>query len=384
MINALQTPAVESSAAIDSKCRLESVKQTREVLITDPNSKAHLRIGKLKGKRKRASLAARSAGARADSGGSAGGFSGDAGAASGGSQRVGGKEALTGSEGDYAGAHYDHRRQHLSPRSAFVGAGGGGGSDGMDGLLEAAASLSDGETPGTPTRDQPDELRDRSPRISGFTVPSEGSGGWAGPGAGTGVGAGFGTVPSTGRGGLWDAAAVLGALKPGGAFTPVVAPRPTRPVPHNAATRAPSEHIAPKASGTVARFEPGNPYAAAMAAFVHRPPVGAAEAGAGAWAGAGVAAPCAVPGMYPQMSASIGGMNPHMAQMLAWIQMAAMGGAAHHHQAQQQQQQHAQQPLPVAWNPAAFQQMAASNCASNPPASGLAPPRQLQVAHQPL
>jgi hypothetical protein len=32
----------------DSFRRLESVKKTRDILITDPNSKAHLRIGKLK------------------------------------------------------------------------------------------------------------------------------------------------------------------------------------------------------------------------------------------------------------------------------------------------------------------------------------------------
>jgi hypothetical protein len=380
IINALQTPAVKAASSgpnpSDSNRRLESVRKTREVLITDPNSKAHLRIGKLKAVRKRAAgLLARGGGggtsSGSDSGGSAGGVS--IGGAIGG---FGGFQSVADKGGGMSMLHQQQQQQqhqqHFHPaQSAFFAggglSGGGGGSGGMDGLLEAAASLSDGETPGTPTRDQHDELRDRSPRISGWE-------GGAGAGFGAGAGAGHGMV---GGGGVWDAAAVLGALKPGGAFTAVVAPRPTRPVPHNAATGAPAEHFLP-APGAI---DP-NVYAAAMAAFV-RPPAAAAGAAAPG------AMPSGMPGMHPQMAAAMPGMNlnPHMAQMFAW--MAAMGGAAQAHQAQHHQLQHQhqqphqphqphqpqQQQLPVAWNPAAFQQMVAA---------APAPPQQLQVAHQPL
>lgn len=398
IINALETPAVEAYAN-DSNRRLESVKKTREVLITDPNSKAHLRIGKLKAVRKRAGLLAATASSAdgADSSRSTGGVIIGAGPPGGGFQRVAGKGGAIVSDGSSLTVH--------AP-GAFVGFGGSTGSGGMDGLLEVAASLSDGETPGTPTRDQPDSLRDRSPRISGCIAP----GGGSDPNScrssfdgvrPTGAGVGGWAMPSQG-GGFWDGAAALGALKPGGAFTALVAPRPTRPVPHNAAATATggilAEHVIPPMQQAPAppelappgRLDP-NVYAAAMAAFVRPPgiaPPPTAPAAGSVPAGApGMPLP---PGMPSQISA-MGGMNPYMAQMFAW--MAAMGGAAQQHQAQQQQQQQHMQPLPGGWNPAGFQQMAAAAAAglgklpvSAPPAPAPpAPqPQQIQAVHQPL
>ena len=130
--------------------RLESVIKTRESLITDPNSKAHLRVGKLKtvkaARRRGGKLAA-----AADS-------------------RARGEQRTTPEE--------DHFSDGSGDTSADAGSGGSGGSSGtayarapvakprpsaagVGDLLEAAASLSDGEPPGTPTREGPDDLRER-------------------------------------------------------------------------------------------------------------------------------------------------------------------------------------------------------------------------------
>ena len=123
IIHALEGPG--DGGAADANRRLETVKKTREVLITDPNSKAHLRVGKLKAVRRR-SLGSKS------------------GYGSGGS----------GSDN--------------SDGTAFGMMRNRANSSGIDGLLEAATTLSDGETPGTPSRESPDTIRDRSPRISGL------------------------------------------------------------------------------------------------------------------------------------------------------------------------------------------------------------------------
>ena len=160
IIHALECPG--DGGVADATRRLETVKRTREVLITDPNSKAHLRVGKLKAVRRR-SLGSKSG---YGSGGS-------------GSDNSGGT----------AFGVMRHRQN----------------SSGIDGLLEAATTLSDGETPGTPTR-EPDAIRDRSPRISGALQALTG-----------GMSA---NDTDTGAGGE-AAALALNALKPGGAFQAV-------------------------------------------------------------------------------------------------------------------------------------------------------------------
>ena len=371
IINALETPAVEASVA-DSTRRLESIKKTREGLITDPNSKAHLRVGKLKAARKRAGFLARGDPGRevrrgeggSESGGGAGGIRVSAAAASGGLQLIAPSESVAWSNGG-------------SPRLAHSTSAGSGG---MDGLLEAAASLSDGEIPGTPTRNQPDSLRDRSPRISGCIAPHGGDG--------VGAGAWAGPAPLSHGGGMWDAAAALGALKPGGAFTAVVGPRPMRPVPHNAVTGALEGH-APGGSFALGSGSSGgidiDIYAAAMASFV-RPPGAAVPLDLAAGAAAGAHSCAVLPGASPQIGihpqlAAMGGLNPHMAQMLAW--MAAMGGAAQQQAgvaqggslwANVQRQQ--QQPMLAAWNP--FQHMAAAAGAYHPPPLAPLPPQRQQ------
>ena len=281
IIHALECPG--DGGVADATRRLETVKRTREVLITDPNSKAHLRVGKLKAVRRR-SLGSKSG---YGSGGS-------------GSDNSGGT----------AFGVMRHRQN----------------SSGIDGLLEAATTLSDGETPGTPTR-EPDAIRDRSPRISGALQALTGDS--SAHDADTGAGA--------------EAAALaLNALKPGGAFQAV----------RFQAVRA-AVDVANKAAAPAAPVFDANAYAAAMAAFAGH--MGNAAAAAAA------APPPAPPTPTNPMAALMA--NP----MFAW--MAAMGNVA---QAQAQAAQAA--ATPPAPN---FLQMAAA-------AAAAAQAAQSQSAHQPL
>jgi hypothetical protein len=278
IIHALECPG--DGGVADATRRLETVKRTREVLITDPNSKAHLRVGKLKAVRRR-SLGSKSG---YGSGGS-------------GSDNSGGT----------AFGVMRHRQN----------------SSGIDGLLEAATTLSDGETPGTPTR-EPDAIRDRSPRISGALQALTG-----------GISA---NDTDTGAGGE-AAALALNALKPGGAFQAVRA----------------AVDVANKAAAPAAPVFDANAYAAAMAAFAGH--MGNATAAA-------TTPPPAPPNPASPMAALMA--NP----MFAW--MAAMGNVA---QAQAQAAQAAQAAAtPTAPN---FLQMAAA-------AAAAAQAAQPQSAHQPL
>lgn len=250
IIHALECPG--DGGVADATRRLETVKRTREVLITDPNSKAHLRVGKLKAVRRR-SLGSKSG---YGSGGS-------------GSDNSGGT----------AFGVMRHRQN----------------SSGIDGLLEAATTLSDGETPGTPTR-EPDAIRDRSPRISGALQAL--TGGISAHDTDTGAGA--------------EAAALaLNALKPGGAFQAVRA----------------AVDVANKAAAPAAPAFDANAYAAAMAAFAGH---------MGNAAAAAATPPPAPPTPANPMAALMA--NP----MFAW--MAAMGNVAQA-QAQAAQPQSAHQPL---------------------------------------
>ena len=189
IIHALEGPG--DGGAADANRRLETVKKTREVLITDPNSKAHLRVGKLKAVRRR-SLGSKSG---YGSGGSGSDNSG--------------------------GTAFGMMRNRANSR-------------GIDGLLEAATTLSDGETPGTPSRESPDTIRDRSPRISGLLQS---------------ITSGSGSGDATAEG-AEAAALALNALKPGGAFQAV------RAAVEGAKLPAPAAPV----------FD-ANAYAAAMAAF---------------------------------------------------------------------------------------------------------------------
>lgn len=281
IIHALECPG--DGGVADATRRLETVKRTREVLITDPNSKAHLRVGKLKAVRRR-SLGSKSG---YGSGGS-------------GSDNSGGT----------AFGVMRHRQN----------------SSGIDGLLEAATTLSDGETPGTPTR-EPDAIRDRSPRISGALQAL--TGGISAHDTDTGAGA--------------EAAALaLNALKPGGAFQAVRA----------------AVDVANKAAAPAAPAFDANAYAAAMAAFAGH---------MGNAAAAAATPPPAPPTPANPMAALMA--NP----MFAW--MAAMGNVA---QAQAQAAQVAQAAQAAATPPAPnFLQMAAA-------AAAAAQAAQPQSAHQPL
>ena len=142
IISALGGTEGDDSKA-DADRRLATVKRTRESLITDPNSDAHLRVGKLKTIRRRVSQGSQGSGSD-DELNNSGSF---------------GSDGLVPSLGTQVSSGNVSR-----PRPARVSSGG------VDGLLEAAASLSDGETPGTPTRsdDQGDGISYRSPRISGL------------------------------------------------------------------------------------------------------------------------------------------------------------------------------------------------------------------------
>ena len=288
IIHALECPG--DGGVADATRRLETVKRTREVLITDPNSKAHLRVGKLKAVRRR-SLGSKS------------------GYGSG------------GSGSDNSGGTAFGVMRH--PQN----------SSGIDGLLEAATTLSDGETPGTPTR-EPDAIRDRSPRISGalqaFTGPHMAS-------AHDALTGGMASAHDADTGAGAEAAALaLNALKPGGAFQ---------------AARA-AVDVANKAAAPAAPVFDANAYAAAMAAFAGH--VGNAAAAA-------ATPPPAPPTPANPMAALMA--NP----MFAW--MAAMGNVA---QAQAQAAQAA--ATPPAPN---FLQMAAA-------AAAAAQAAQPQSAHQPL
>ena len=282
IIHALECPG--DGGVADATRRLETVKRTREVLITDPNSKAHLRVGKLKAVRRR-SLGSKSG---YGSGGS-------------GSDNSGGT----------AFGVMRHRQN----------------SSGIDGLLEAATTLSDGETPGTPTR-EPDAIRDRSPRISGALQALTG-----------GISA---NDTDAGAGGE-AAALALNALKPGGAFQAV------RAAVEGAKLPAPAAPVFDAAA-----------YAAAMAAF----------AGSMGTAAAPTPPPAPPTPAANPMAALMA--NP----MFAW--MAAMGNAA------QAQAQAAQAQAQAAATPQVpnFLQMAAAAAAAAQAAQPQA--AQPQSAHQPL
>jgi hypothetical protein len=307
--------------------RLESVRKTREVLITDPNSKAHLRIGKLKAVRRR--VARVSAGAGGDS-----------------------SDRDTTTDDGYA-------RRRLST--------GSGNSGGVDGLLEAAASLSDGETtPGTPRRGAKGEHtpRERSPRTSGRST--------------------FGDDDIAEE--LGNAAAALGALTEaalgrasGGGGEAQTASKPA------AAALIAKPAPAPALGG----FDP-TAFAAQLAAFTP-PPAAAAAAQA-----ARGAAP--VPTMPNMMAAC---MNPSL--MFAWMSGVANAAAAAQPAGVGVGVGPGQAAGAAAWNPNAFAQMlaqanaftaqaqaqaqaavqaaAGQQSAVAPPA---APPANIESAHQPL
>ena len=282
IIHALEGPG--DGGAADANRRLETVKKTREVLITDPNSKAHLRVGKLKAVRRR-SLGSKSG---YGSGGSGSDNSG--------------------------GTAFGMMRNRANSR-------------GIDGLLEAATTLSDGETPGTPSRESPDTIRDRSPRISGLLQS---------------ITSGSGSGDATAEG-AEAAALALNALKPGGAFQAV------RAAVEGANLPAPAAPVFDAAA-----------YAAAMAAF----------AGSMGTAAAPTPPPAPPTPAANPMAALMA--NP----MFAW--MAAMGNAA------QAQAQAAQAQAQAAATPQVpnFLQMAAAAAAAAQAAQPQA--AQPQSAHQPL
>ena len=263
IISALGGAAGEDAraGATDADRRLMAVKRTRESLITDPNSDAHLRVGKLKTIRRRFSSGSGSGSGDEDS------FGSDGGARAGSGSGASGQTAL---------ARPRAEKARLS-------------SGGVDGLLEAAASLSDGEeTPGTPTRD-PDGIRDRSPRISGLLSAVEHE-----------------RLNAAGANAAGEAAAALGALyRPAGgagAFAPVKPSAVGAP----AAQSAP-ESVSPSPAAITAALDP-NAYAAALAAFAQGMSAAATSVSSTPWTAASAAAPQ---------------MPPHA--LFAW--MAAMSAA---------------------------------------------------------
>ena len=257
--------------ATDADRRLSAVKRTRESLITDPNSDAHLRVGKLKTIRRRLSSGS-------------GSGSGDEDGSQGQCGSLGGARAGSGASG--ASAQTAHVAR---PRAARLSSGG------VDGLLEAAASLSDGEeTPGTPTRD-PDGIRDRSPRISGLLSAIDHE-----------------RLNAANANAAGEAAAALGALfRPAGgagAFAPV---KPSA-VGERAALSAPESAMNLPAAITAA-LDP-KAYAAALAAFVQGMSAAAAPVSSTPWTAAASAS--AASAAAPQTP-------PHA--LFAW--MAAMSAA---------------------------------------------------------
>ena len=256
--------------ATDADRRLSAVKRTRESLITDPNSDAHLRVGKLKTIRRRLSSGS-------------GSGSGDEDGSQGQCGSLGGARAGSGASG--ASAQTAHVAR---PRAARLSSGG------VDGLLEAAASLSDGEeTPGTPTRD-PDGISYRSPRISGLlsAVEHERMSAAATPGNAAS-----------------EAAAALGALfRPtgaAGAFAPVKPSLAAAPPTFLAPPSAP-ESASHLPAAITAALDP-KAYAAALAAFAQGMSAAAQPASSAPWTATAAA---------PQM-------QPHA--LFAW--MAAMSAA---------------------------------------------------------
>ena len=246
IISALGGAAGEDAraGATDADRRLMAVKRTRESLITDPNSDAHLRVGKLKAIRRRISSGSGSGS------GDEGSFGSDGGARAGSGSGASGQTAL---------ARPRAEKARLS-------------SGGVDGLLEAAASLSDGEeTPGTPTRD-PDGIRDRSPRISGLLSAVEHE-----------------RLNAAGANAAGEAAAALGALyRPAGgagAFAPVKPSAVGAP----AAQSAP-ESVSPSPAAITAALDP-NAYAAALAAFAQGMSAAATSVSSTPWTAASAAAP---------------------------------------------------------------------------------------------
>ena len=268
IINALGGAAGEDTQAdaTDADRRLSAVKRTRESLITDPNSDAHLRVGKLKTIRRRLSSGSGSGSGDEDS------FGSDGGARAGSGSGASGQTTLA------------------RPRAARLSERGG-----VDGLLEAAASLSDGEeTPGTPTRD-PDGIRDRSPRISGLLSAIDHE-----------------RLNAANANAAGEAAAALGALfRPAGgagAFAPV---KPSA-VGERAALSAPESAMNLPAAITAA-LDP-KAYAAALAAFVQGMSAAAAPVSSTPWTAAASAS--AASAAAPQTP-------PHA--LFAW--MAAMSAA---------------------------------------------------------
>ena len=282
--------------------RLESAIRTRETLLHDPNSKAHLRIGKLKSARRRANPTGAT-----NSGSGSGEGSGD--------------DSHEGSgSGSGSGGSSGTGMRPGRPKAARVSSGG------VEGLLEAAASLSDGETPGTPTIG-PGGIPSRSPRISGLLSAIGGED--------------MGSAAA-------EAAAALGALKPGagGAFAPVPKGGPAAAAAAAAAAVKPTVVTPTAALNSVnhaaalaAALDP-NAYAAAIAAFAKAAPVPAAPQ---------------FPGVNQQLLA-------------AWMTAAGMA-------TQPQPAAHAASP----WNPAAIQQLAAQLAAAQQQGAAAS-----GAAHQPL
>ena len=275
IISALGGTAEDGSERLDDETdadrRLSAVKRTRESLITDPNSDAHLRVGKLKTIRRRLSSGS-------------GSGSGDEDGSQGQCGSLGGARAGSGASGASA------QTAHVSrPRAARLSSGG------VDGLLEAAASLSDGEeTPGTPTRD-PDGIAYRSPRISGLLSAVEHE---------------RMNADATQGNAASEAAAALGALfRPtgaAGAFAPVKPSLAAAPPTFLAPPSAP-ESASHLPAAITAALDP-KAYAAALAAFAQGMSAAAAPASSAPWTAA---------------SAAAAQMPPHA--LFAW--MAAMSAA---------------------------------------------------------
>jgi hypothetical protein len=299
IISALGGPGGETAA--DADRRLATLKRTRESLITDPNSDAHLRVGKRKTARTRVSQGSGSESAEGD--------------------------AFFGGARDGKNVSNVNR-----PRAARV-------SSGVDGLLEAAASLSsdDNETPGTPTRS--DGMHDRSPRVSGMVGQS---------------------VEQTHHAhhAATDAALALGALhRPAGAFAPV------KPTPQSVAF-FPGQHSATESvhhalQGTATGLDP-KVYAAALQAFARGMSAAAHASATPAWSGMGMQsepAPAQTMGASQQL-------NQHV--LFAWMAAMSAPSQPQVHLAQQQ------------WNHEALQRLVGTMRAAAS-ASGTN-----ESAHQPL
>ena len=181
-------------------------------------------------------------------------------------------------------------------------------SGGVEGLLEAAASLSDGETPGTPTIG-PGGIPSRSPRISGLLSAIGGED----MGSAAAEAAAAAERSSQAPGGV--CAGAKGGPGGGGGAGGGQAHRGDAPAALNSVNHA---------AALAAALDP-NAYAAAIAAFAKAAPVPAA----------------------PQFP----GLNPQL--LVAWMTAAGMAP-------QPQPAAHAASP----WNPAAIQQLAAQLAAA--------------------